>query len=232
MSYGATPELYQIIRDAIRENQLDVNTAMPGTVVSYDASTQLAEVQPSFKITYSNPIELVSRPVILDVPVVFPRSGGKGVCFPIAPGDSVLLLFSQRSLDDWIDQGGEVQVRDVRLHNLTDAIAIPGFYPLSGVIDPAPPADATCVFGNKILIGNSKASDEPMVLGDTLESNLNDLIDAIKLLTAAITTGVIITNPATGQSVIPTAPIDAALEAVRLALPLQNSDFIFGEKSP
>lgn len=232
MSYLETPELYDVIQMAIRTNQLDLNTAMPGVIVSYNASTQLAEVQPSFKITYTNPIELVSRPVIMDVPVIFPRSKGKGICFPIEEGDSVLLIFSQRSLDDWIDQGGEVQLKDTRLHNLTDAIAIPGFFPLNEVIEPAPPSDATCVFGTKILIGNSKASDEPMVLGDTLEQNLNDLIDAIKLLTAAITTGVIITNPATGQSVIPTAPIDAALEAVRTALPLQNSDFIFGEKSP
>jgi hypothetical protein len=227
-----TPEWEDLVLEMIRNNQLDLFTGMPGNIVKYDETTQIATVQPSFKSTYIDPLEVVSLPPISNVPVVFPRIGKKGVCFPVEVGDPVLLIFMQRSLDDWIDEGGEVEIKDTRLHNINDPIALPGLYPISGAMDPAPPKDAACLFGDKILIGNSKASTEPMVLGTVLNTNLEALLDAIKQLTTLLATGAPIANPSNGQSTIVVTPVDAALEQVRTALPNHNSDFIFGEKTP
>ena len=148
-----TPTLVDIILDAIRSNQLELNTCMPGIIRSYDPATQTATVQPAFKRTFIDPPEVKSRPEIDDVPVVFPRSGQAGIVFPVNAGDSVLLLFSQRSLDEWLDEGGEIKVNDSRLHNLNDCIAIPGFASLADALDPAPD-NATEVRGAKIFVGD------------------------------------------------------------------------------
>jgi len=128
---GEDPTMLDVILNAIRSNQLEFNTAMPATVLSYDISTRTCSVKPSFKRTQIDIETTYSRGQINNVPVMFPGSGGRGASFPLKKDDSVLLLFSQRSLDDWLVRGGEVRLTDSRLHNMTDAIAIPGLLPSS-----------------------------------------------------------------------------------------------------
>lgn len=128
---GEEPDMLDVILNAIRANQLELNTVMPATVVSYDISTQTCSVRPSFKRTQIDIETSYSRGQINEVPVLFSGSGGRGTSFPLKKDDSVLLIFSQRSLDDWLVKGGEVKLTDSRLHNMTDAIAIPGILPSS-----------------------------------------------------------------------------------------------------
>lgn len=184
-----TPTLTDIIFSAIRTNQLELNTAMPGTIVSYDAATQTAVVQASFKISFFDK-DPVSRAEIDDVRVVFPRSGQQGVVFPVNPGDSVLLLFSQRSLDDWLDEGGEIEVRDTRLHNINDAIALVGFSSVADKLDPAPASDRLEVRGEKVFVGDPNQSEDstPPQTGVDVLSLLNKTLTAIQALT--VPTGV------------------------------------------
>lgn len=231
-----TPELEEVIQDYIEMDKLELNTCLPAIVKAYDSVKQTCTVQPSMKRT-TIAGEVSSRAEIEDVPVVFPRSGAYGFTVPITVGDSVMLIFSQRSLDDWIDNGGEVEVTDYRLHDINDAIAIPGLFPLENKITPAPAADAAEVRGNKILLGKSGASDEPMVLGNVLQTNLEDLITAIEDLVALIKKPTVIVTPSAGgspglgTSEIITTSIETALAGVKSALPNENSDFIFGEKA-
>lgn len=154
-----TPSLLDLIKESIRVAQLELNTMLPATVVSYDPATQTAEVQPSLKRTSIVPPSVDSRPRLKDVPVVFPRAGQGGAYFPLEEGDPVMLLMCQRSLDDWIDEGGEVEVRDTRLHDLTDAVIIPGMFPLSGAI--SSPKAAYTIDSRKVWIGDSEGSGAP-----------------------------------------------------------------------
>jgi len=232
-----TPQLTDLILAAIRANQVELNTCMPGTVEEYDSETQKATIRFAFKRLRADTKELVSRALVDDVPIVFPRIGGRGIVFPIAKGDPVMIIFSQRSLDTWLGSGGEIDLKDTRLHNINDAIAVPGLDHVP--IDPKPVADATELRGDKILIGNTSTSNEPMVLGTELNTNLSDLISAIEDLIALITTGQALgtaADPVSGPlpvtSTIVTTAVEAALSAVSSALPNHNSDFIFGEKTP
>ena len=154
-------DLGDVILNAIRSAQLEINTAMPGEVVSYDSLTQTCVVQPAFKRIFIRNQEIVSRAQVSDVPVVFPRSGAHSLTFPVETGTPVLLVFSQRSLDDWLDMGGETILTDTRLHNINDAIAIPGLYPLTGAIVPTP-LDATMVSGPKVFVGDPTALITPI----------------------------------------------------------------------
>jgi hypothetical protein len=65
------------------------------------------------------------------IPIMFPSSGTGILSFPIKPGDPVLLIISDRSIDNYTYSEGIVPVdpTDRKTHDLSDAIAIPGFYP-------------------------------------------------------------------------------------------------------
>lgn len=71
-------------------------------------------------------------PSLLEVPTVFPSGGGGMLSFPLAVGDTVMLLFSQRSLDEWkVSDGSEETYTPLssRVASLSDAIAVPGIFP-------------------------------------------------------------------------------------------------------
>lgn len=127
-----TLSLAELLQKAIASRLLDVHTAIPGRVQSYDASTQTADVQPLIKAKHrgeDSSLVTESLPVIPHVPVVFPGAGGMRITFPMQRGDTVLLVFSEASLDIWQNQGGgPVDPLDVRRFHLSDAIAIPGLH--------------------------------------------------------------------------------------------------------
>lgn len=112
----------------------ELHVAIPARVEAYDAATQKASVQPLIraKRVDVDGDELVERlPLIIGVPVVFPAAGGFRLTFPVVPGDTVLLVFSEASLDVWLQTGGDVDPRDDRRNHLSDAIAIPGLHPFN-----------------------------------------------------------------------------------------------------
>ena len=75
-------------------------------------------------------------PVIPSVPVCFPGSGAFRVTFPVAKGDTGLLVFCSRSIDRWLSEGGSVDPQDDRTHDLSDAVFVPGLTDFGHPIDP------------------------------------------------------------------------------------------------
>ena len=129
-----SPGLAEVIREAFGNSLSNLHTSMPGSIVKYYPETQEADVQPLLKLAYVNEdgTEGVDElPVIQGVQVAFPRAGKFFMTFPLAKGDPVLLVFSERSLDEWSASSGKVPVDpvDLRMHDLSDAVAIPGCYP-------------------------------------------------------------------------------------------------------
>ena len=130
-----TPTMAQVIQNAIDARLLEMHTCLPAIVIEYDASTQRATVRPQIKRQYRNG-DVVELPYIRDVPVVWPRGGGSFFHLPIAAGDIVTLVFSERSLDEWKETGGSVLPEEFRKFNLSDAFAIPGGYPFNNIFSP------------------------------------------------------------------------------------------------
>ncbi len=132
------------LRKAIRNEISGIHTAAPGKVISYDPATGLASVQPSLKLKVPDS-RLVDFPVIVGVPVVWPTAAGgaASVTLPLKPGDGVLIVWAERSLDDWL-LGGESD--DPRKFDLTDAIAIPGCNPQGPVAGAAHPDDVCMAY--------------------------------------------------------------------------------------
>lgn len=127
-----TPNLYEVIKAGVDSALDDLHTAMPAVVESYDASTQLAEVVPAIMRRFFKPDGTEDKrtfPKISNVPVCFPRAGDHFISFPIKQGDYVLLVFSERSIDQWLEKGDKQDPVITTKHDLSDAIAIAGVYP-------------------------------------------------------------------------------------------------------
>lgn len=133
-----TPSFAQVIQDHIEARLCDVHVALPASVEVYDHATQKATVQPQIKRIYRDGDEVLI-PKIQDVPVAWPRANSAFLHFPLKKGDQVLLIFSERSIDEWKSQGGEVTPSERRKHAFSDAFALAGGYSFA---DPATVPDA------------------------------------------------------------------------------------------
>ncbi|EAT4435258.1 translation initiation factor IF-2 [Salmonella enterica] len=106
-----------------------LRVSMPGIVQSLDPDTVTAVVQPAIK-GYEPDSNGVSQsttlPLLVDVPVVFPRGGGCTLTFPVKAGDECLVIFADRCIDFWWQNGGVQEPVDDRVHDLSDAFCIVG----------------------------------------------------------------------------------------------------------
>lgn len=131
MTDARTPELADIIQQAIEDRLAEVHVMLPGRIKSYDAGTQKAEVEPMLtrlQKTVDGEIK-ETLPVIPDVPVVFPRAGGFKITMPVQAGDRCMLVFCERSIDKYqIGDGGVTDPDLFQMHDLSDPVAVLGWY--------------------------------------------------------------------------------------------------------
>ena len=120
------------IKQGVEARLKEVHTSMPGIVESFDAEKQLATVQPAIRrifVTRDGDTEILvpsDLPILINVPVIFPRGGGFSFTLPVNKGDECLLTFCERSIDTW-HQTGEVRKPGARrFHSLSDATAFVG----------------------------------------------------------------------------------------------------------
>jgi hypothetical protein len=205
------PTLDGFVRGVIQQMLGDMRVAQPARVVSYDPIMQAVDVQPLLKTTAPGAMP-EPQPIITGVPVIFPRSGEATIYFPINPGDNVLLIHADFSLDKWKTAGGETDPQDTRRHALSDAMAIPGLYPFNSPIPNLDPADIRIVLDkpgihsevylggdtgdvvlipqNNLMLGDAAAT-ERAVRGTSFFAALKALIDAeIAAAAAYVSTGV------------------------------------------
>lgn len=123
-------DLGKACRDLVESMIGEIHTCMPGKIESYDYTRQKATVTPLLRRPYLDGSNVDYEP-ILEVPVVFPSSGSASITFPLNAGDTILLVFSERSLENWLPAGGKVNTSIASTHSVADAIAIPGLFPLN-----------------------------------------------------------------------------------------------------
>ena len=103
-------------REALKQDIFaSLHCALPGTVVSFDADKQTAEIQPAVKAGS------LAYPILADVPVFMP------IPFDVSPGDACLVVFADVDIDSWFETGEAAAPRSVRRHSLSDGFAFVGF---------------------------------------------------------------------------------------------------------
>lgn len=127
-------EFVENLAAAVQELLNGVNTSAPGRIVSYDAARNRATVRASLPKRIADGSDL-APPETFEVPLAHMAGGGARVSVPVKAGDGVLLIFSQRSLENWL-QGSDVAPDDPRVFDISDAIAIPGLSAGGPPVDP------------------------------------------------------------------------------------------------
>lgn len=123
---GGSQQALDAISDKVRSS---LRAAMPGSIQSFDADKVTCVVQLSIQGASSDSSGVVSSsslPLLVDVPVVFPRGGGCTLTFPVSPGDECLVIFADRCIDFWWQSGGVQEPVSDRMHSLSDAFVIVG----------------------------------------------------------------------------------------------------------
>jgi hypothetical protein len=201
----------------------DIRISLPGIVESYDSTQQKVNVTPAIKEAREDEtLGDVSEalPVITDVPVIFPGAGVFRLTFPISAGDTGLIVFSSRSLEDWLSLGGTVEPADKRRFSLTDAVFIPGLRPFSDPLA-SPPDDALTIGVEGGAQGYFKTaeinlgSDTPaelqfVALADKVLTELTALVNAFNAHVHASPAG-----PTAVPSVLKSAPSSVAGSVVK-----------------
>ncbi|PQK80232.1 Gp138 family membrane-puncturing spike protein [Pantoea ananatis] len=115
-------QLYNTIFSMLR-------VSLPGIVQSFDPATCTCTVQPAIAgqgVDEKGQSQSAPLPLLIDVPVIFPRGGGCTITFPVKAGDECLVVFSDRCIDFWWQNGGVQEPVDPRQHDLSDAFAFVG----------------------------------------------------------------------------------------------------------
>lgn len=108
-------EFVDALRKMIDSKTGEINTSLPGTIVSY--SNGRAAVQPTPKKRYADG-DVLNFPILQNVRVCWPSFAGglAGVKGPILPGDKCMIIFAQQAVD-----GSD----DMRRFDISDAYLIP-----------------------------------------------------------------------------------------------------------
>lgn len=127
---GALAQVLASERKAISEQ---IRVALPGIIQSFDPGDDdrppTCVVQPAIRyVERDNDGNKSTKdyPLLVDVPVVFPRGGGCTLTFPVKAGDECLVIFADRCIDFWWQSGGIQEPVDERMHDLSDAFCIVG----------------------------------------------------------------------------------------------------------
>lgn len=177
-----SPTLAEVL-NALRDGILrDARVSLPGRVESFDAATNTADIQPMVRETVENDdgtTSQVSLPILTGVPVMFPSGGGFRITFPIAQGDTVLLVFADRSIDAFMSQGQEGSPADQRRHSLSDAVAIPSLVSENRAW--------TNIEADVITIGKETGSNSDFVaLAAKVKSEIQALRDTVSTALSAL----------------------------------------------
>lgn len=124
-------DIADIIRTQFRIDMSDIHTAIPCKVVNVyqNMESQKVDVIPSVNQLLKDGTGEEGMQ-ILGVPIIFPGSAHTLMSFPINPGDTVWVMFSERSMDNFkIGSGEPTTANDMRKFSDQDAVAIPGLFP-------------------------------------------------------------------------------------------------------
>ena len=120
-------QLERVLKDNFYNMISKVNTCMVGIVINTDNLTDgFVDVLPLANNVIGD--QSVEYPTLYYVPVVMPCTNSSAIVMPIEQGDTVLLVFSQRNIEEF--KYGTKQVFDPttsRMFDINDAIAIAGF---------------------------------------------------------------------------------------------------------
>jgi len=149
-----------VIKKAIDEALADTHTATIAKVTKITGATISAK--PVFKRVIGD-VE-VELPEFAEIPIFTLQGGSNYRIMPISVGDTALLIFSERCIDDWYLGSDNKRPREYRMHDYSDAIAIVGLNNATNAI--------TIPTGHEKVQGNIEHTGDYTLVGDAIVNNI------------------------------------------------------------
>jgi hypothetical protein len=187
---------------------------VPGRIQSFDATKKTASIQLLFATQLPDGT-IVTYPILADCPVYTPQGGGGAFQAPIASGDPCLVVFADRNIDAWFQNGAvavpfdQAGAQPGRAHDLSDGMAFVGFNSLTDALPAYSADELRMIMGSsKVAISQATGLIQIKSTTTTLLVVLTGLIDVLKATTVQ-----------DGVTTLPlTATAIAALEAYKLVI--------------
>ena len=127
------------------------------------------------------------------MPICHSRTESSLIRLPVALGDLVTIVFSDRSIESWVSGNGEEkEPEDTRKHHISDAVAFLGGYP-KGLKQTAKNKNALEIIvksGTKLTIGNGEEellqlAHDAFTSLKTVTEELSQTLSDIQLITVS-----------------------------------------------
>lgn len=128
---GLPRTLPEVIKRALESALADCHVAVPGKVLKYDATTNLADVDVQVQHSVwddDNGRAYEDAGTLPGVPVMWPRASGFSLTMPIAAGDTGLLIFNSDAIGEWRSTGQKSQPADSSRLSVSWPVFVPGLY--------------------------------------------------------------------------------------------------------
>jgi Phage protein Gp138 N-terminal domain len=158
------PSMVELLRAHGREVSRLINCAVPGRIEKFDATKKTAEVHPLLKRVLPDG-SVVSYTPLLDCPVMTIQGGGAYLQMPVTAGDQCLIVFADRNIDAWHQNGAESVPFDGRSHDLSDAIAIVGLDASNSAQVTYPTDEARIIAGSAKVRVKKDGSEASLIQG-------------------------------------------------------------------
>ncbi len=183
--------------DTFKEStSVEINCHHIGTIQTFDPTTQTATATVNYTRTYfeydpktnSNQPVQINYPQLMMCPVICLGGGSASLTFPIQAGDECLILFNDRSIDNWLQSGNVGPLNSPRLHSISDGIILVGLRNSQKVIQNYDTTHAVLQNGStQVALSSSqvKIANASKDLGTILQN----LLTAIEALTVTCPSG-------------------------------------------
>lgn len=122
---------------------LSLNCHAVGIIEEFDNTAQTVKVKMAYKKKYYEKKEgtsdfkevAVEYPLMVDCPAIVMSGGDFSLKMPIKKGDECLVMFNDRSIDEWFEAGQIGTIKSSRLHSFSDGIVLVGVRSLNRSID-------------------------------------------------------------------------------------------------
>jgi len=193
------PDLDDVLLELKNEIFANINCVQIGKIEKVN-SNQTVEILIQVKRRVSGDI-ISDYPLLADCPYFVLSGGGAYIDMPIKKGDSCIILFNDRNIDNWWSTENVKEPADRRKHSLSDGIALVGINSRVNFFDLSGDAIGLRAADKKIRLDNDV---------ETLKTLIDDLINAI---VAIVTVGSAATQVLDATS-------QAALNAIKARMAL------------
>lgn len=238
MSSKISPSpLYDLLMQLKAETSKELRVCLPGSISGIDLLTGTVSV----KIGVMKKTAQLDLPTGLDTyysnltmcPIFTLQGGGVGAVMPITIGDECLVIFSDRCIDAWFENGRPMPLPSLRMHDINDGFVLVGLNSLQNKLlmpllaDEGGICETDNVLGAKLVVNSSTSKVSIKNGTQSLAVTLTALITTLTSLMTALTTPSPLVNTGTGVITPAVATAFAAVQTQITAVQVQITGLLY-----